>query len=122
MTKPFDYAAAKAGAPVQTRDGRKARIVCWDLRDDKYRVAAAVTNGEIEDVWTYTVAGKFDHWGPDGDEDLVMAPRKRTVWVNVYRRTDSMEASLWDSQSEADDMANKASRIGGRAWPLEIEE
>lgn len=30
--KPFDLEAAKQGKPVCTRDGRKARIVCFDLK------------------------------------------------------------------------------------------
>lgn len=30
--KPFDLEAAKAGKPVCTRDGRKARIICWDKK------------------------------------------------------------------------------------------
>lgn len=28
----FDLAAAKAGAPVCTRSGKPARIVCWDMK------------------------------------------------------------------------------------------
>ena len=30
--KPFDLEAARAGSPVCTRDGRKARIVCFDKK------------------------------------------------------------------------------------------
>lgn len=30
--KNFDLAAAKAGAPVCTRSGKPARIVCWDMK------------------------------------------------------------------------------------------
>ena len=30
--KPFDLKAAKSGKPVCTRDGRKARIICFDRR------------------------------------------------------------------------------------------
>lgn len=44
--KPFSLEAAKAGKPVCTRDGRKARIICFD---SKWRpIVALVTecNGE----------------------------------------------------------------------------
>lgn len=30
--KPFDLEAAKAGKPVCTRDGRKARIICFNAK------------------------------------------------------------------------------------------
>lgn len=37
--KPFDLEAAKAGKPVCTRDGRKARIICFDAKCNKPIVA-----------------------------------------------------------------------------------
>ena len=30
--KPFNLEAAKQGKPVCTRDGRKARIICFDAK------------------------------------------------------------------------------------------
>ncbi len=48
--KPFDLEAAKAGAPVMTRDGRPARILAFDLKADEYPIAAAIESydGESE--------------------------------------------------------------------------
>lgn len=37
--KEFDLEAAKAGKPVCTRDGRKARIICFDAKCNKPIVA-----------------------------------------------------------------------------------
>ena len=37
--KPFSLEAAKAGKPVCTRDGRKARIICFDRKDNTPIVA-----------------------------------------------------------------------------------
>ena len=37
--KPFDLQKAKEGKPVCTRDGRKARIICFDVNNDKPIVA-----------------------------------------------------------------------------------
>ena len=37
--RPFDLEAAKAGKPVCTRDGRKARIICFDAKCNKPIVA-----------------------------------------------------------------------------------
>lgn len=33
---PFDLEKAKAGAKLVTRDGRLARIICWDLKTASY--------------------------------------------------------------------------------------
>lgn len=37
--KPFDLEAAKQGKPVCTRDGRKARIICFDAKGNNPIVA-----------------------------------------------------------------------------------
>lgn len=43
--KPFDLEAAKAGKPVCTRDGRKARIICFDAKCIKPIVALIQGSG-----------------------------------------------------------------------------
>ena len=51
-----------------------------------------------------------------------MAPKKRTVWVNFY---ENGWAYYGDSEYDAEINAsgyNTIKRIGGRAWPVEIEE
>lgn len=40
--KPFDLEQAKAGKPVCTRDGRKARIICFDLKNGNHPIVAAI--------------------------------------------------------------------------------
>lgn len=34
--KPFDLEKAKAGAPLCTREGFRARIVCFDANNDRF--------------------------------------------------------------------------------------
>lgn len=70
--KNFDLAAAKAGAPVCTREGRSARIICADRRGYPASVIIALLdNGDRESVEFYYVDGR---WGHDKDrkEDLMM--------------------------------------------------
>lgn len=43
--KEFNIKAAKAGKPVCTRDGRKVRILCYDLKGAKYPIVAAIETG-----------------------------------------------------------------------------
>lgn len=60
--KNFDLAAAKAGAPVCTRDGRSARIICTDCRGVN-SVLALVDYGASESLKGYRPTGNYG--GPD---------------------------------------------------------
>lgn len=59
--KTFNLEAAKAGKPVCTRDGRKARIICFDFRDadEICCIIAAVDYGEAEKIHYYDLYGKY---------------------------------------------------------------
>ena len=82
--KPFDLEKAKAGKPVCTRDGRKARIICFDLKGRNHLIAAAVLglNG-IEGIETYLKNGAYRKDMESGI-DLMMLPEKKEGWVNVF--------------------------------------
>ena len=86
--KPFDLEAAKAGEPVCTRDGRKARIICFDrINGDYYKIVACVTafDGDFEEVLFYGIDGYIVDSQNPKDEDLMMLPEKKEGWVNVYK-------------------------------------
>ena len=83
--KPFDLEAAQAGKPVCTRDGRKARIICFD-KEGNYPIVALVEwdkfNGEF--IFQYNNQGESEPTSYKGCIDLMMLPEKRKGWVNVY--------------------------------------
>lgn len=85
--KPFNLEAAKAGAPVVTRNGGTARILAFDFDHPDYSLAVAVTDEKIgqEFLSEYTERGGY-YAGDEGESgyDLFMAPVQRTVWVNLY--------------------------------------
>ena len=81
--KPFDLEAAKAGKPVCTRDGRKARIICFD-RDCDMHIVALVSDPLGESVHYYLSNGKVD-FDKQNDNDLMMLTEKKEGWVNVYK-------------------------------------
>ena len=90
--KPFDLEKAKDGKPVCTRDGRKARIICFDRRlfykNVSYPILALVecSDGE-DDVCGYNEKGKvLIEDGAEYKDDLMMLPEKKEGWVNVYKR------------------------------------
>ena len=89
--KPFNLEAAKQGKPVCTRDGRKARIICFDRRlfykNVSYPILALVEHSDGEDdVCCYNEKGKvLIEDGAEYKDDLMMLPEKKEGWVNVYK-------------------------------------
>lgn len=87
--KPFNLEAAKAGKPVCTRDGRKARIICFDAkRKDGKNIMALIPSKEypgFEDLVAYPNNGNY-HGGHENDGDLMMLLEKKEGWVNIYNR------------------------------------
>lgn len=58
--REFDLAAAKAGAPVCTRSGKTARVICYDRRGSvEGRVMALLNEGQYESVEFYTDNGEL---------------------------------------------------------------
>lgn len=92
--KPFDLEAAKAGKPVCTRDGRKARIICFDYKGDSnaYPILALISTINSrgvpsEIIAKYTEDGRYAKYNNvENNEDLMMLPEKKEGWVNIYNR------------------------------------
>jgi len=111
--KRFDLEAAKRGEPIVCRDGTPAKFIA--------HVPEACPSEKIvvlvgRHVWTYRESGA---WFENGDvgPDLLMAPKKRTVWINIY----GTSATVYCSEQDADKRAISW-RIGNRAYPVEVEE
>ena len=88
--KPFDIQKAKEGKPVCTRDGRRARIICFDRKfyhdGYNYPIVAMVNDNDNDNelVHAYTQDGLLVG-NKEGELDLMMLPEKRSGWVNVYK-------------------------------------
>lgn len=82
--KKFDIELAKAGVPVCTRDGHKARIVCFDYKNDKYPLIVLISKHDGEWLSPYTANGMFDRH-EESKLDLFMAPATHTGYVAIYR-------------------------------------
>lgn len=99
--KPFDLEAAKRGEPICLADGQIVDFIGVDSKG--YIVVESDLN------W----AARIDCFYSG---ELHMAPKKRTVWVNLYQ--------YFDTQEDADAAHTIADfqRIGCKAYPVEIEE
>ena len=96
--KEFNLETAKSGKPVCARDGRKARIICFDRvtnsTNNEYTGSLVVLitnpNGD-EQSWYYTdkgiLAGRDEY--DNHKYDLMMLPEKKEGWVNLYRDEES---------------------------------
>lgn len=97
--KPFDLEAAKAGKPVCTRDGRKARIICFDAKCGK-PIVALIYDYNKETVLQYLENGRFFVDQID-KYDLMMLPQKKEGWVNIYKDFEDTVCCIYSTEKEA---------------------
>lgn len=102
--KEFDLEAAKAGKPVCTRDGRKARIICFDAkRKDGKNIMALIPSKEypeFEDLVAYPNNGNY-HGGHENDGDLMMLTKKKEGWLNIYKDFEDTVCCVYPTEKEA---------------------
>lgn len=73
--KEFNLEAAKAGKPVCTRDGRKARIICFDLNNKNFPIVAIINCDSEENAYQYDIDGICDEH--DNNLNLMMSIEKK---------------------------------------------
>ena len=90
--------------PVQTRDGRKARIVCTNARIERgYPIAALVETEEGgEEVRNYTKSGLWIEGARLGKSDLINIPEVAIRYVNIYEHDPEITVKLWRTREKAD--------------------
>ena len=98
--KPFDLEKARLGKPVCTRDGRKARIICFDAKGNK-PIIALVEMGTAETPNNYPIDGKAVSI-KETSCDLMMLPEKKEGWININK-----DACLFKSKEEAERYCTK---------------
>jgi len=94
--------------PVQTRDGRKARIICTDANNHQPIVALITEQDGHEYTRDYTKDGFYFMCSEQSSSDLINIPERRIMWTNVYTL---YADSNYPTREEADKHAG-ANRIG----------
>jgi hypothetical protein len=96
--KPFNLEEAKAGKSLCTRDGRNARIICYDCKKEKYPIVALITNNNSNDTWEdfedYSIKGSY-MVDEEHDLDLFIAPEKKKLMTSEQKE-DVKTMSLYD--------------------------
>lgn len=108
--KPFDLEAAKRGEPIQCC-GLSAKFIAHVPEAASYEQVLYLAHGNQVFAADYKGGGSHHH--------LAMAPQKRILWVNVYPNLP------FSHHYETLELANNNAmqgRIGGKAYPVEIEE
>lgn len=108
--KSFDLEAAKAGKPVCTRDGRSARIVCFDRRIDR-PIVALIERDNHEEVLQCCFDNGRCCCDITSDHDLMMLPEKKEGWVNVYRDCDGVNITENDNIYSSEEAAIASAQI-----------
>ena len=104
--KPLDIQKAREGYPVCTRDGRKARIICFDAKGNKPLIILSEIDGK-EVILRYTEKGQSDnfHSPTPREDDLMMCPVKRTGYINIYDNNRVCK-QIFETEDEAKIAAN----------------
>lgn len=105
--RPFNLEEAKAGKPVCTRDGKDARIICFDMRNPIYQIVALIDdkafyNTEIISLCTKSGTDAIN--GEDTRNDLFMKTEKKEGWVNVYEHPEHesfVGSKIFESEESA---------------------
>ena len=102
--KPFDLELAKQGKPVCTRDGWKARIICWDKKGIQPIVALVyLASYNREDTIHCSINGSYREGTEESPLDLFMAPVIREGWIALHTEAGEVTSSkeVYMHQSEA---------------------
>lgn len=103
--------------PVQTRDGRPARIVATDAKVSNRPILVLITDpGGFEGIGYRFLNGRLTPTG-ESIHDLVNIPVKKSGWINIY--ADWRYAVIYDNKEAADYTAT-VDRVA--CIPIEWEE
>lgn len=95
---------ANPSQKVMTRDGRKARIVCTDMKNAQ-PILALITEGNREDIRFYFQNGVWCNDFPNHKLDLVFVPIKKKGWINIFRyKTELYIGDVFETKEEAEKM------------------
>ena len=108
---------------VITRDGRNARIICTDAKNNYPIVALIETpNGKERQPCGYKEDGTYII-GEKSPCDLFFAPEKHEGWLNIYRNESGFYLrGNYKSKEEADEVAKANYKTFCATVKIEWEE
>lgn len=114
--KPFSLELAKQGKPVCTRDGRKARVLCYDFKqNEEYPILVAVENKDGKECALLYSNDGISEMYKSSNNELVMFSEKKEGWVNVYKECDGeyyVEKVVYKIKGHAVENASSQNYVG----------
>ena len=110
---------------VITRDGRNARIICTDAKNNYPIVALIETpNGKERQPCGYKEDGTYIIGERLSCYDLFFAPEKHEGWLNIYRSESGfyLRGNPYKSKEEADEVAKANYKTFCATVKIEWEE
>lgn len=122
--KPFDLEKAKEGAPLITRDGRKARFVAHVPEANAANRLIVYIEGMFH-AQSCFANGRHNPTEHDSEYDVFIAVKKRAAYVNIY--TDNHGYRVWQDYDNLHLAQLNAPTTKGWEYlaiglPVEIEE
>lgn len=108
--QPFNLDAAKIGAPICLRCGRKARIICFDFKNSKkdtlpLAVAVSKYGSDVEEIYYYPLSGRASEIKDDPLDLVMLTPLERIErWV-IYDKDNT-----YPTKEEAEDVIKVESK------------
>ena len=76
---------ANPSVKVVTRDGRRVRVICTDMKSITYPVVALIENGSgYEQLTTFSKNGEYEV-NKLSSSDLFFASEKHKGWINIFK-------------------------------------
>lgn len=120
--KPLDIQKAREGYPVCTRDGRKARVLCYDFKqDEEYPILVAVENKDGKECALLYSNDGISKMSKSSNNELVMFPIKRTGYINIYDN-DRVCKKIFETEEKAEIAANSTPDKYIKTIKIEWEE
>lgn len=86
--------------PVQTRDGRKMRVLCTDAKNSSHPVIVLIEGAAGEELFYYDRNGIRRGGIGVPNTDAINVPEQKRRWLNVYS---DRRSSWWTSRVLADE-------------------
>ena len=120
--KPFDIQKAREGKPVCTRDGRKARIICFNVKGSMYPIIALIKESEGEKLCSYMPNGRSYKNEEECIDNLMMLTEKKEGWINIIKTEDGGYCCKGEVHSDYNDaFLENINALDNRGITVKIE-
>lgn len=122
--KPFNLEEAKKGVPLYTREGRSARIICYDRIAPTCHTIVALVKDEkgLERVMLYREDGYYHEPKSPSPNDLMMIGEKKQGWIAICHPYDKQIVAATTNIYATKEEVEKMVKYVGFEEPIEIKQ